>query len=234
MKRLFLSYTYNPHPDFEAFTRELERYARVVIDSLDLRIVDGQDLGGRAIDGEIQQRITDCDALVALYTPWADPHGNPTTPPYVEDEYKFAVFNHKPAIRVLHATLAAQGMYQGNEYIPLDPDNPVGAVVKLMRTVAGWKRRSGTPRRVKIDPDVLGERIQQQADEAACEYQVLVDNRPQDDWWEAPIWPEPGGIYAYLPRVPEESKIRMRLTLGGERWESPFSDLHGRIELSQR
>ena len=234
MKRIFLSYTYNPHSEFLTISRELEGYVRVVIDSLGLRVVDGQDLGGRAIDTEIQKRIRDSDALVALITPWADPHGNPSVPPYVEGEYQYAIAKEKPAIRLLLRSLPAQGMYQQHEYIHLDAEKPVDAVLKLMRTVAGWNRLGGTPRRVRIEPDALGERIQQEGGDQSCEYQLLLENRPQPDWWEASIWSEPGGIYAYLPRVPDESKIRIRLTLGTERWESLFSNLDGRIQLTRR
>lgn len=234
MKRIFLSYTYNPHANFESTTNELVRYTRVVIDSLGIRVDSGEDLGGRAIDSEIQRRIRESDGLVALVTPWADQHGNPAVPPYVTGEYQYAIAEQKPAIRVLHNCLPAQGMYQQNEYIPLDPEKSIEAILKLMRTLAGWKRQSGTPHRVRIEPDDLGQRIQQEGGAQSCEYQLLIDNQPQTEWSEASIWPEPGGIYAYLTQVPEQSKIRVRLTLGDERWESPFSDLDGRIELIRR
>jgi hypothetical protein len=49
MERIFLSYTYNPHPDCAGVTERPQLAARVVIESLGLRVVDGVDLGGRLI-----------------------------------------------------------------------------------------------------------------------------------------------------------------------------------------
>ena len=69
MKHVFLSYTYNPHPDHVAETDGLQRTVRRVIEAMDLRVLDGQDLGGRPLDAEIDKRIDDADALIALGSP---------------------------------------------------------------------------------------------------------------------------------------------------------------------
>ncbi|MES9909935.1 MAG: hypothetical protein ABW150_15720 [Candidatus Thiodiazotropha sp.] len=98
---------------------------------------------------EIKRRIDGADALVALITSWTDTHGNPSAPPYVNDEFGHAKAQEKDCIRILHKDLPAQGMYQPHEYIPLDPDNSVGAVLKLMRTIAVWKRKAGSSRLVR-------------------------------------------------------------------------------------
>jgi hypothetical protein len=66
---VFFFYTYNPHPDFDAETTQLVTASRVVIESLDLRVSDGVDLGERAIDSEIERRIIAADSLVAIVTP---------------------------------------------------------------------------------------------------------------------------------------------------------------------
>jgi hypothetical protein len=53
-------------------------------------------------------------------------------------------------------------------------------------------------------------------------------------WQKATLWPEPGTTFAYLPNVPDESKIKLRLNLNGERWVSHFSNPKGRITLTRR
>lgn len=136
MERIFLSYTFNPHPDFTENSDRLQRAARVVAESLGLRVLDGVDLGGRAIDAEIEHRIDEADALVAIITPQADPAGNPVAPSYVADEYQLARNRGKNAIRLVHERHPVKGMGQHEEYIPLREGDELNAVLKLMRTLA--------------------------------------------------------------------------------------------------
>ena len=213
---------------------ELVRHIKVMMEALELQVVDGVDLGGRAIDTEIQNRILKCDAFVALFTPWSNPMtGNIDLPSYVLDEYLIAMVHQKDSIRVVHEALTVQGMYQQQEFIPHKTDREVDTLLKLMRTMAFWKRRAGKPRQVEIAPADLGERVDRNAAPGACEYQLLL-NFKKTDWKPAQIWYEPGAAFAYLPSVPEESKIRLRLNVDNERWESAFSNLFGRIELERR
>jgi hypothetical protein len=68
MERIFLSYSRNPYPYFTENTDRLQRAARVAAAQLGLLVVDGVDLGGRSIDAEIDRRINEADALVAIVT----------------------------------------------------------------------------------------------------------------------------------------------------------------------
>jgi hypothetical protein len=233
MERIFLSYTYNPHPDFTQSTDRLQRAARVVAEALGLRVVDGVDLGGRAIDVEIERRIDEeADALVAIVTPQADPAGNPVAPPYVTDEYQFARSRKKNAIRLIHERLSVSGMGQHDEYIPLRDGDELNAVLKLLRTLALWKRQAGRPMLVEIEPADLGDRYRVDALGHVCEYRVLADYA-YSGWERATIWPEPGATFAHLPRIPPESKVKLRLAVDGERWESQFCNPTGRIRLTR-
>jgi hypothetical protein len=232
MERIFLSYTYNPHPDFAAETDRLQRAARVVAESLDLQVLDGIDLAGRAIDPEIERRIDEADGLVALFTPQADATGNPVTPPYVSDEYQFARTSGKNAIRLIHERLSPGGMGRNEEYIHLREGEELNAVLKLVRTLALWKRQAGRPVLVMIEPSDLGDRFRADAVGHVCQYQYLA-NYTYSGWERATIWPEPGSTYAHLPRVPRESKIKLRLAVDGEQWESQFCSPTGRIQLKR-
>ena len=233
MQRVFLSYTYNPHPDYAGETTSLERHARVVIESLDLRVADGVDLGGRAIDTEIEQRITDADALIAILTPQEGSGNQASLPPYVENEYQFARNGNKQAIRILHEALQVQGMYQNDEFILHRADSEVQTLLKLMRTLAVWRRQSGRAIEIEIEPSELGERYEQGSFGHRCEYQLLKVDHCYSQWENATLWQEPGSTFAYLPKVPDDSKIRLRLSLGNEQWESAFSNPTGRIILDR-
>ena len=90
MQRVFLSYTYRSHPEHASEIDALQRMIRRVIESVDLRVVDGQDLGGRALDQEIERRINESDALIALFTPQADAQGNKVLPEFVSTEFQRA------------------------------------------------------------------------------------------------------------------------------------------------
>ena len=233
MERIFLSYTYNPHPDFAQSTDRLQRAARVVAEALGLRVVDGVDLGGRAIDAEIVRRIDEeADALVAIVTPQADTVGNPVAPLYVSDEYQLARSRGKSAIRVIHERLSLGGLGQQDEYIPLCDGDELSAVLKLIRTLALWKRQAGRSMLVEIEPAEVGDLYRVDALGHVCEYQVLSDFA-YSGWEPATIWTEPGATFAHLPRVPPESKVKLRLAVDGEHWESQFCNPTGRIQLKR-
>lgn len=90
MDTIFLSYTYNPHPEYEDETKELVKNIKIIAEPQELSVITGFDLGGGAITAKIEQRIEDCDALVALITPCQDDDGDPSLPQFVNDEYSFA------------------------------------------------------------------------------------------------------------------------------------------------
>ena len=178
MDTIFLSYTYNPHPDYIDETEELVKNIKIVAESQDLRVITGADLGGEALTLEIKKRIEDCDALVALITPWADGYGNPDTPPYVHDEYTYAVNKEKHAIRLLHTKLKSQGMYINQEYIPYDPKQTVEALLKLMRTLVLWKKTLGRSHEIQFLPTELVNSLNGDDSDSRCEYQLLINRKP--------------------------------------------------------
>src|SRR5260370_9277629 len=117
MKHVFLSYTYRPHPDHAAETDALQRTVRRVIEAMDLRVVDGFDLGGRLLDTEVDRRIREADAFIALVTPQADAAGLPTMPEFVGTEFQTARALDKSRLRVLHNVLYLRGLGANEEYL---------------------------------------------------------------------------------------------------------------------
>jgi len=232
MQRVFLSYTYNPHPDYVEETEELRRRVSMIIDSMELRVATGEDLGGQGLTDEVKHRIEKADALVALVTPWKDHIGNKVAPPWVNDEFTHAQAKEKRAIRIVHSDLVAAGMYAGHEYITYSKDKLADTLVRLIRTLALWKKESGRPMEIEIAPDAAG----QQFDPTRvreCEFQLFQDYE-ESDWRKAKIWPQPGALYAYLPGVPDQAKLRLRLQIDNETWQSDYQSLIGRVQLTRR
>lgn len=231
MQQVFLSFTYNPHPDYVAESELLRRRVSIVIEAMDLRVATGEDLGGEALTDEVKARIADADAHVALITPWQDKLGNKVQPQWVVEEFAHAKALGKPAIRLLHKDFAAAGMYAANEYIAVDPANPTDALLKLMRTLALWKKDGGRPMDIEIAPDEGGAHFEP-AKVKRCEFQLFL-NYQEGPWLPATVWPQPGAMFAHLNRVPEQAKLRLRLQIGEETWESAFHNPVGRVQLSR-
>lgn len=231
MQQVFLSYTYNPHPDFTADGADLLRRVSTVIESMDLRIVTGEDLAGQGLTPAVQDRIARADALVALLMPWKDSAGNQVAPPWVIDEFAYARGLGKRSIRVLHPTVVAAGMFAAHEYIAFEPGNVADVLLKLMKTLALWKRESGRPMEIEIALDAAGRPFD--PNNVRCEFQ-LFRNYEESNWLPAKIWPQPGALYAYLPGVPDQAKLRLRLQRDTELWQSDYTSPVGRVQLSRR
>lgn len=231
MQSVFLSFTYNPHPDHVAETEDLRRRVSTVIESMDLRVVTGEDLGGEALSDEIRTRIEKCDALVALVTPWRDRLGQKVEPPWVRDEFNHAKAMKKRAFRIAHPDYAGGGMYAAHEYTTYTQDTLADVLVKLIKTLSLWRRASGRPLRIEIAPGG-GQQFPRVA-KPDCRYKLLRDYQ-ETDWFKASVWPQPGALYAFVPGVPDDAKLMLQLKLDNETWESDFQDPIGRVQMTRQ
>lgn len=221
MQRIFLSYTYRPHQDHASETDLLQRTMRRVIEAVDLRVMDGQDLGGRALDPEIEKRINDADALVALFTPQADAAGNKIAPDFVGTEFQRARALGKSTLRVLHNELTARGLGAGEEYALFQPDKMHEVIMKLLQTLALWKQECGRPINIQVMPRHLANQIDSKRNDR-CEYELMIGGSPARPAQTTNLWPEPGAAYVFVPNFIEGAKLRVRLFVNGEIWQSPF------------
>ncbi len=221
VQRVFLSYTYAPHPDHATELDILERKVRRVIEAMGLRIIDGQHLGGRLLDQEIEKRINESDALIALFTPQTDADGNICPPQFVASEFQCARAVGKPTFRIQHSALAPRGLGTGDEYVMFTPDTLVDVVMKVLQTLSLWKSESGRPVQIRIAPDDLVERFDDKKDR--CEYELLLAGSAVAQAPKATtIVPEPGAAYVYVPNFVDGAKVRVRLTISGDEWRSHF------------
>jgi hypothetical protein len=222
MEKLFLSYTYRPHPDHEADLERLRRCVVRAIEAMCLRVVDGVDVGGRPLDDALKKRIEDADGLIALVTPQADDAGGVIDPTFVLGEFQYAEGQKKPTMRLLHHLLAARGLGAGNEYTPYRPGGEVDVILKLMNTIALWKREYGKAARVRIEPDDLAVRYDETQGDR-CEFQVISQTGNYRDFERASLRLEPGAAYAHLPKLREGERVRLRLRQGGRMWQSRYA-----------
>ncbi|KIU51790.1 MULTISPECIES: hypothetical protein [Bradyrhizobium] len=223
MEKVFLSYTFRPHPDHEANLERLRRHVIRAIEAMGLRVVDGVEVGGRPLDNALRKRIEEADALIALVTPQADDTNALIEPAYVLSEFLYAEGQAKPTMRVWHYKLPMHGgIGRDNEYTPYNPDTPgkdVDVILKLLATIALWKREYGQVARVRIEPD----EITAQYDEAQgdrCDFQVISLDGGFRDFQRASFLPEPGAAYAVLPKLRVGDRVRLRLRQGNKTWQS--------------
>jgi hypothetical protein len=229
MQQVFLSYTFNPHPDHASETAALRRRVGMVIESMGLLEVNGEDLAGAGLTPEVARRIKAADALVALITPHNTPGAVKTPPQWVSDEFTHAKALDKPAIRIVHDDLRAAGMYAADEYIPFNAGGSADTLIKLMRTLALWKRAAG--RTMQIEIAASGSELPAEAAQAQeCEVQIFADFT-EGRWTAAKVWPEPGALYTVVRGVPEQAKLRLRLKVAGTLWQSDFQNPVSRVLL---
>jgi hypothetical protein len=222
MDTVFLSYTYRSHPDHEAELERLHRYVVRAIEAMGLRVVDGVDVGGRPLDDALRKRIGGADALIALVSPQADNAGGLTEPRFVLDEFQYADAQEKPTMRVLHHLLAARGLGAGNEYTPYTPGRELDVILKLMNTIALWRREYGQAARVRIEPQDLAERYDETQGDR-CEFQVISEGGNYRDFQRASLCLEPGAAYALLPKLCRGERVRLRLRQGAKMWQSRYA-----------
>jgi hypothetical protein len=235
MEKLFLSYTYRPHPQHEADLERLRKCVARAIEAMGLRIIDGVDVGGRPLDEALRRRIENVDALVALVTPQADDTGNVVEPAFVLGEFQYAEGLRKPTMRVIHHLLASKGLGAGNECTSYKPGAELDVILKLMNTIALWTREYGRIARVRIEPEELAA----QYDEAQghrCEIQVISTTGDFRDFERAWLQPEPGAAYIVLPKMRQGERVRLRLRMGAKTWQSRYAidPFVGGVRLEER
>ena len=225
MDTVFLSYTYRPHPAHEANLDKLRRYVVRAIEAMGLRVVDGVDVGGRPLDDALRKKIEGVDALIALVTPQADDNNAIVDPAFVLSEFNYAEGLKKPTMRVWHHELPVRGLGAGNEYAVYNPDNPghdLDVILKLMNTIALWKREYGRATRVRIEPDDLAAQYDETQGDR-CEFQLISPDGGFRDFQRAIFWPEPGAAYAVLPKLRAGDRVRLRLRQGNRTWQSRYA-----------
>ena len=235
MQRIFLSYTFEPHPDHADCLKALEPQLRRVIEALELRVVDGRNLAGGGLTTEIERRISEADALIAVFTPQANAVGGIEFPHFVASEFQFAHAAGKPTFRIQHSDLGPpRGLDAGAEHMLYAQDKLLDVVMKVLQTVAIWKSERGRPVQIRIYPDELAQRFDDSRNDS-CEYQLLLANQSKPSSPQPTmLFPEPGAAYVHVPNFIPGAKVRIRLNVQGDQWRSEFVEPQmGGVALSR-
>lgn len=224
MQKVFLSFTYNPHADYVGHTKTLERYARRVIEAMDLLPVDGVNLGGELLSEALKRRIDDCDALVALVTPQARRDGQPglESPQFVASEFGYADALRKPTFQILLDCTPFPGLVANHEHTRCQPPSYEDMILKLMHTLAMWKRAVGRSVRMRCEPRELARKFNRTLGHS-CAYQVLnATHANVGGWQQTDIFPDTGAAFIHLPNVKDEDLVRVHVQVAAENWKSDF------------
>jgi hypothetical protein len=222
MQRVFLSMSFVPGDV------DLVDAATDFIESQDLLVVTGEDLGGLPLTDEIKRKIDEADALVSICT--RREHlaaGSFSTSTWVRDELMYAKAKGKPALALVEDGVDLGGMLAPNEQARFARSDPLKAFAKLANSLAIWRQKAGMTLKAAIVPVDIAVQLRKATTVEYC----AVRNGAADNWKSAPLVREIGGLYAYLAGVPRDALVRVRATTDGRVYESVATSLHYYVSL---
>lgn len=228
MKKIFLSFSFRDQD------RELVGWLDQLLRSHDIVPVTGKRLGGEALTPTIMNRIEQCDGLIALLTRRDELAGGGwTTHPWVRDELNHARGAGLRTIALIENGVQTGGAHGENEWIPLDREAPMDAILALSDTVGLWKRERGRQLKIQILPETLAQQAAQAAGEMTCHYRFVIEG-DYTEWREARQVREVAGTFVYLTGVQDDYLIQIRVQHGNTEWRSVAASQWVPIELQQQ
>jgi len=209
--------------------KPLVGYVERLLASQFVQVKTGENLGGGQLTPEVQRRIEECDALIAILTR-RDPlqNGGWTTHQWVLDELVWARAKEKRAIALVEEGVNAGGMFQPHEWVALNRDNPVEALLRLAETVGTWKRDAGRVVKVQIAPEEIANRLGDGG--ITCRHRLWQQGK-YTDWHEVTPVPEAGGTFVYLDGVRDDHLIQIRAEEAEKNWQSPATSQWMLVQL---
>jgi hypothetical protein len=205
MQNVFVSFHFSD--DFNSPDRLLANRVEGLLKSHGLAVFTGEALGGGPLTDRVRKLIEDSDALIALMTRREKKdNGEWTTHQWVQDEYTHARGKNKRAIAMIEKGVDVAGMYQQNEYISYDPEDPLTAFLKLSATLGIWIEESGRPVKLLIQPQQIA---LDYGTDAEWRYRFNI-NGEYSEWHVAQLTPEPGGCFLYLRNVSDDALIQIQ------------------------
>lgn len=206
--------------------------------SHDVRPITGRRLGGGALTPEVMQRIDVADALIALMTRReALPGGQGDNQRYkthdwVRDEMQRARNNGKPAIALVENGVENTGAYAENEYIALDRDAPLEAILRLSETLGLWKEQLGRKLKARLSPEGVAVPLARANGRWRCRYRLSAQG-DFSPWQDVQVVREVGGVFAYLNVNTEGQLVELEVSGDGRQWSSPATGQWMHIELEE-
>jgi hypothetical protein len=218
---------------FRDSDRALVNYIDQLVTSHLIKTTTGEGLGGEALTPTVQKRIDDCDALIGLLTRRdAKQNGMFTTHQWVLDELSYARNNRKRAIAIIESGVDFGGMYQPNEYIPLDRNGLLPVLLALSQALGVWRAEIGRPVKVQILPPMLARKLGANEDGIRCSHRLWSRGK-NGSWVQVKPVPEGGGTFIWIEGVRDDDLIQIKVEGDGRKvWQSVATSQWIQIPLS--
>lgn len=232
MNKIFVAFSFRDRNE------QLVSHVDRLIRSHGLVPVSGEILGGQDLTPEVQTRIQECDALIALMTrelqvqvaPPGESYWMPTQ--WVAGEYVAARTRNQLGIAIIEDGVRLNGPYAQNEHIKLDRAAPAEALVRLSETIGYWRAQAGRALEIRLVPKEAA--LFAASGNAKCQYRLVRPNAvAPSPWMDGRAARKPGGVFLVVPGVKSDDSIEVQLLEGAlPRWNSVESPQWVHIELA--
>ena len=215
MNKIFFAYSFRQ--ENEPLVRDIERLVR----SHGLVFVTGEVLGGEGLTPQIQSRIAQSDALIALMSRDEKlEHQDAWRPTgWVSSEYVSARARCQRAIALVENSVKLDGAYAENEQIRFDRQSLCPTMIRLSETIGLWKFEAGRPLEIRLLPQAAADLAA--SDVARCEYRLVRPEGGPGQWQQGNARQKPGGVFIVIPGVRQDEAIEVRIVEGqAARWRS--------------
>ncbi|MDZ4801869.1 MAG: hypothetical protein SGI92_27245 [Bryobacteraceae bacterium] len=203
MRQLFLSYRFRP--DDEPWAARFKR----LVDSHCLSCVTGEDLGAEPILTEVTRRISQSDALVALFL---NPYKSDDFHKWIFREYTDALRGGKRVVAVVQDGFPWVNL-EDKEYVKFDPADPVPAFLKLSKIIGDWRHQAGRTVLIRLSPPLAARDAYMPG--ATCRYRLRRRFEVVKDWALAkPDRLDGTGVGFAVHGVPDDVQIEIQVTGG--------------------
>jgi hypothetical protein len=210
MNSVFLSFR------FQVTDQKLVGHVKRLIESHQLRVIDGDGMGQGELTAAIERRIEGCDALVAIMTRRDEAAERGLV--WVRDEFGHARSKQRPCVALVENGVSLGGIHGGQETIPFTNDGE--HFVLLSGIIHDWKQRLGRKLNIKMLPSKIAEGLQ--SGQFECEYRFRNTETNQPTQWEklGRPWREAGGFFAQINGFREGHLLELQVNEGTKRWMS--------------
>jgi hypothetical protein len=112
-----------------------------------------------------------------------------------------------------------EGMGADYEYLPLDPAEPLEALLRLSSTLSNWKQRSGRTIVVRLQPKPVADLALATDGSVELKYRFVHGGEP-GPWYPAMAFPSGGSPKVYLKGFPDGAEVQLKLTRDDDVWLS--------------
>ena len=226
MKQVFFAHSFRD-AEREIIKGELE----ALLESHDIKMIVGENLGGNVITQAVKDRILECDGLIALFTR-VKKKEPPTKNDWTKDEYRIAIDAKKRTVALFEKGVKVGGIgaieLSNREHIPYDPANRLPALLKLSSGIGEWKRDAGRTIRILLQPDDVAAELRKANGTLSltCRYILEENGKNRVSTFPCRVHKSEGGsVYMFLPGVMDNCCVELEVSSNGRVWKSPTTSM---------